>query len=247
MTKKTLLFCLVAFAVSASVHASETYAVLSLGTRDDAKTWADGMRTNLKVTRGIEIREPRPSLARLKEFFSRSDHWLFFGGHFSDHLYNDAKTIHIYFESSQVRLIYDEQEHILKKSEGFKQSANAKTVFWGGCNIHSDENRVKTIRELFGKQAVYVGWIGITGWEIVNINLGSNGQSPNFFTNMKGKADPAQVRQSWLESADNINWDRDNQGNPVRPKFSVIESSGQEWVLTGDLQPKKGSKKGRHF
>ena len=194
---------------------------------------------------------PKTSLAEIKALFARNDEWLFLAGHFTDHLYNEGGSIRLYFEPTAVRVIYDGQTVVLKKGEGFKQHLNMRDLFWGGCSVHSEVDQVRVFRQLFGN-STYVGWRGTTGWQMVDINLGGKGdgnvnRTPNFFTYMNGKADASLVKEAWLKSADNVTWGRDAAGNAVRPKFSVIDSIGQEWILIGEMLPKKGWEKGRKF
>jgi len=238
------------FTVATSRAIAATYSVLSLGSREDARTWAKGMQGNLGLAKGIEVLAPNPSLAQIKSFFMRSDDWLFMAGHFSDHLYNEGDTIGVYFEKAAVRIRHQGQEVTLKKGDGFKQHQNVKVVFWGGCSVHDNPDQVRIFRELFGSSAVYVGWRETTGWQILDINLGGKGTGPaphvpNFFTLMNNSAKPSQVMEAWLKSADAITWGKDDKGFPVRPKFSVIDGMGDEWILRGDLQPRGGWEKSK--
>ena len=230
--KGALVFGLI-LALTSFLHA-ETFSVLSLGDRKDATRWQTGVRDNLKLTEGKVIKSPAPTLNDLKDFFGRSDQWIYIAGHYTNDkgLYNNSETISIKFEKDRVIIKHpDNANLVLKKGAGFNQQ-NAQVVMWGGCSTHSSDDLVKIQRELFGSSAVFVGWIGLTGWEIVDINLGGkklDGTPPpkNFFTYMNASHDKTKVRAAWLKSADDINWVKDELGNPVRPKFSVIDEQGQ--------------------
>jgi len=252
-TGKCALFLGLILALTSLLQA-ESFSVLSLGDRKDATRWQTGVRDNLKLTEGKVIKSPAPTLADLKEFFGRSDHWIYIAGHYThdDGLYNDRETISIKFEKDRVIIKHpDNANLILKKGAGFNQQS-AQVVMWGGCSTHSSDDFVKAQRELFGSSAVFVGWMGTTGWEIVDINLGGkklDGTSPakNFFTYMNGSHDKTKVRAAWLQSADDINWVRDRDGNPVRPKFSVIDEQGQQYLLKEELTQGAGQKKGKKY
>jgi hypothetical protein len=246
---QTPLLVLVLWALTSFQSHAETFSVLSLGSRQDAKTWADGFK-KLGLTAGKEITSGSPSLEDIKSFFNRSDEWLFIAGHFSDHLFNETGTVEIWFQEDGVRILSSGTETILKKDSGFLQHKRAKLLFWGGCSVHSSDVAIKLHRQLFGKTTA-IGWISATGWEILDINLGGKGngpavQTPNFFS-ILGNSDASKVRDAWLKSADGIYWGQDSQGKPFRPRFSVVDSDGQEYVLTGNIQPNKGYQKGRKF
>jgi hypothetical protein len=227
---------------------ADTFSVLSLGNRQDAKTWAEGLR-KLGLTPGREIISGTPTTEEIKSFFGRSDDWLFIAGHFTDHLYNDAKTVEIWFQPNGVRIVSSGTETLLTKTSGFLQHQHAKVLFWGGCSVHYSDASIKLHRQLFGRTTT-VGWKSLTGWEILDINLGGKGngasvQSPNFFSILNGSSDSSKVRDAWLKAADGIYWGQDSEGNPYRPRFSVVDPGGQEYVLTGNIQPNKGYQAGR--
>ncbi|MBN8246455.1 MAG: hypothetical protein J0L84_03315, partial [Verrucomicrobia bacterium] len=230
---------------------ADTFSILSLGTRADADTWQAGA-AGLGLQAGKIIKKPNPSLADLKAFFSRSDDWLFIAGHFTDHLYNHAKTIKIWFKKDSVVIEHPDGNATLARGGDFKQHVKAAVLFWGGCNVHSDVARVEAHRALFQKSTVMVGWLAITGWEIVDVNCGGKGsgtnkQTTNFFSLMAGSSTASLARTNWLSSADKIAWGQDSAGNAYRPRFSVVDETGQEWLLMGNVTTDKGQTKGRKF
>jgi hypothetical protein len=209
-----------------------TTATLSLGTRKDAIYWSKECSSQLGFTAGSTIATPSPELSDIKNYFSRSDEWLFFGGHFTevDHLYNDDESIKIKFHSDKVVISHGSKTETLLKGTTFLQHQKVKVIFWGGCNVHSDDKTREAIRALFGSPMM-IGWRSITGWQVMYSVMGGYGNvAPNaardFFD--RAAADPKNetiVRKAWLETANDTQWGSNT------PTFSVYDSDGDEHSL----------------
>lgn len=207
-------------------------STLSLGTRKDAKYWSTECGTQLSYSSGVTITKPNPTTQEIASFFARSDEWLFLGGHFDEtsHLYNEDGTVSIRFTSDSVIVKSPSSTKTLSKNQEFMQHKKIRTIFWGGCNVHSHPTIVKKLRTLFDNPLM-IGWKSITGWQILYTVMGGNGNlNPNpeqdFFDLVK--ANPGNedtVRKSWLNAGAQTFW-----GDSI-PKFSVIDSIGTDHTL----------------
>ena len=211
-----------------------TTSVLSLGTRKDAPYWSDRSEKELKYQPTHMVAAGGPSLQQIKDVFAASDDWLFLGGHFThrDHLYNEGGSVRVRFRSSGVVVDHPSGSGVeLSRGVGFQQHRKLKALFWGGCDVHSHADTVKTMRALFGNPLM-IGWHSLTGWEILYSVMGGAGNShPNsskdFFARVAGKADDAEaVRKAWLSTADDTHWGAFDP--PIKSRFSVIMPDGRE-------------------
>lgn len=209
-------------------------SALSLGTRKDAGYWSDICAKELSYTAKNKITTPVPTLQQIKTFFAGSEDWLFLGGHFAstDHLYNEAETVKIRFEESRVVVNHPDGAGIaLQKNDGFKQHEKIKVLFWGGCDVHSDDNIVRTLRTLFGSPLM-IGWRGTTGWEVLYSVMGGFGNaaphsSRDFYTRVSSNpTDPITVKDAWLDTAKDTTWAA--AAPSFESRFSVFMPDGTE-------------------
>ena len=215
---------------------TETSA-LSLGTRDDATYWSSTCTSELSFNAIHKITNPVPTLQSIKDFFSGSEEWLFLAGHFTrqDHLYNERATVKIKFQNDRIVIDHPDASGVkLVKGEGFQQHKNVKVLFWGGCDVHSDNRVVETMRKLFDSP-VMIGWRGTTGWEILNSVMGGFGNtsphsSRDFFSRVKSRpSDSDTVKNAWLNTAKDTTWGSTTP--TIESRFSVIMPNGTEYRI----------------
>jgi hypothetical protein len=209
-----------------------TSANLTLGTRKDSQYWTQECRNQLGYEIGAEVRESKPSLDKMVSVFTRSDDWIFFGGHFTsmDHLFNDDRSVSVKFLSDKIVLNHDGVSRVLVKGEECKQHEKLKVIFWGGCNVHSFDEIRNNLRILFGNPMM-IGWRSVTGWQILHSVMGGFGNEKphamrDFFDRVKVDSESEQtVREAWLATA------RDTIWGDSTPAFSIYDSLGTEHTL----------------
>jgi len=214
-----------------------TTRVLSLGTREDAKTWMDGCE-KIGIKPESPIRNSYPTLDSLHAFFSSTPHWIFFGGHFSSsegRLCNEAENVNITFGHTRVRIampkgkkstIYradDPEAH--KSAHRFRLHELVKVVLWGGCNIVP---QIQRMRSLFGPNHLLLGFSGTIGYRSVNDALLSG--VGNFFGKVAAnKTNLEEVRKAWLKAAT-------KSRQPLA--FRAVDPDGSFWEI--QKLPKRG-------
>ncbi len=237
-----------------------TFSSLSLGSRKDADRWRKGMKEKLSYSETKWVKKVEPTMAEVEGFFGTNDDWLFMAGHFGGvqsewgswpysgdrRLYNDPDddvttppTHEILFRSDHALVRRKSggswEEKKLRKGTELKQSC--KVILWGGCDVCSNQAQLNVIRALFG-QPLVIGWLGITGWKIVDIMLGGHGgnpdpgtwNTPNFWNELgSGHEDPVKIRNAWLKVAKSIPW-----GGDVLERFCVIDPDGTRHKATDE-------------
>jgi hypothetical protein len=203
---------------------------LALGTRRDPGTWENGcIGTGGDIVKSI--RKPKPDIGELKSFFSLSLDWIYFGGHFTDHLYNDDQDLHFYFDENQVVAINGENEIIatFKQGQDFKLRETALVVLWGGCSVMGSIERIKTMRKLFGPHTM-LGFNGSTGPSIVQAMLGEGFmRQKHFFKQLaRNTEDPNAAAQAWMKAAQ-----AGYSGGSMEGLFRAVDFDGQGWKLQG--------------
>src|SRR5258708_18127484 len=112
-----------------------SFGILCLGTRTDAETWRTGAVKLGFEDNGASITGPSPTMDKLRKFFGTSADWVFFGGHFIDHLYNDRETIHVYLNSDEIKLKVDGETETIKRTDGSNFKLRPKVIFLCGCSV----------------------------------------------------------------------------------------------------------------
>jgi hypothetical protein len=205
----------------------------------DARYWYEGCQRQLHFQPGVRVTASGPSVGAMRSLFGRKDDWLYLAGHFQEYLYNYDDTTRVKFQADRVTLQSHDEELVLKRGEGFQQHARLKVLFWGGCNVHSDPTRVRMMRALFGTP-VMVGWRGVTNRFIMLIVMGGMGHRPpnparDFFERIKvDPTDMEAIRNAWLQTGYDAKWGRPDSGLPYKQRFSVVDRSGQEYILGKD-------------
>jgi hypothetical protein len=205
-----------------------SFSILCLGTRTDAETWRAGVAKLGFEDNGASITDPSPTMNELKQFFGASADWVFFGGHFTDHLYNDRQTVHVHLYSDQVTLNVDSETETIKRTDGRNFKLSPKVVFWGGCSVLHRAGQIKATRELFNNP-LQLGFGGLTGPKIMNALLGKGfiPEDRAFFGRIKNRDDREQVRQAWMETA---NWGYG--GGDIEDNFRAVDPDGKTWGLS---------------
>lgn len=227
------------------------FSTLVLGTRNDADRWRKGMKDKFNCTESVFVKNPLPTVADVSAFFSQSDDWIYLGGHFAPPvMYNEQQTLLLTFKDD--RVIVERTEtgtkttRELRKNVEFKQHANLKAVFWGGCSV-AEPATIATLRKLFGAVTI-VGWRGKTGWELSDMTMGGWGnppyppnpptwRTPNFWDALGAHTeDPVRLRNAWLSTARAINWGPPKSGEPsYLSRFCVVDPDGKYHY--GDDEP----------
>lgn len=217
-------------------------SVLSLGTRKDADLWSATCASALKYTSRHKFTKPEPSLDEIRAFFGGSEEWLYIAGHFThaSHLYNETESVKVRFANDRVTVTHpDKTDVVLKKGSDFQQHKKVKVIFWGGCDVHSSAETVRTMRALFGNPLM-IGWHGTTGWQILHSVMGGFGNKPphsprSFFDRVAtNPADPNAVKDAWLETAADTTWGKpDDSGPAYKKRFSVITPDGTDHRIPG--------------
>ena len=205
-----------------------SFGILCLGTRTDAETWRTGAVKLGFEDNGASITGPSPTMDKLRKFFGTSADWVFFGGHFIDHLYNDRETIHVYLNSDEVKLKVDGETETIKRTDGSNFKLRPTVIFWGGCSVLHRAGQIKATQELFNNP-LQLGFGGLTGPKIMNALLGKGfiPEDRAFFSRIKDRDDREQVRQAWMETA---NWGYG--GGEIEDNFRAVDPDGKIWGLS---------------
>ena len=207
-----------------------TYATLSLGTRQDAATWNKGCEAR-GFGQSVSIRKPKPTLAEISSVFTSSADWLYFGGHYSGGtLYNEDETVRLGFEADRVEVKIDGTEHEIGKNVSdsvFNLDMSSLVILWGGCSVCSGSGSIMAMRKLFGPHTL-LGFVGSTGWEIVDAMLGAGFLKKGHFFDNLGVGIPTadKAAEAWMAAAK-----AGYGGVPMESKFRAIDMSGQEFKL----------------
>jgi hypothetical protein len=206
----------------------QKYATLSLGTRQDAKTWDQGCQ-RLGMTETVSVRKPKPTDDELDSVFDSGANWLYLAGHFGvDTLYNEDGTLELTFEKNRIRVNRDGKwKRDIMKGGGFTLHESCWVVVWGGCSVCSNGENIRTMFSLFD-QHLLLGFRGLTGWQVLDAMLGGGFiKDKHFFSNVRSDpSDPTVVRDAWLEAA------LKGYGNTTyEGKFRAVDPDKQEWKI----------------
>lgn len=203
-------------------------AILSLGTRKDATTWEKGCAA-LGIKARLPIKKPLPTLDEVKDFFVTPAHWVYFGGHFGGlSLFNDNGTATIDFQDGGVHVTIQSAEATPNKADRtFRLHEEIEVVLWGGCSVCGPRDTVRTLRTLFGNH-VLLGFVGSTGWAIVDAMLGGGFmKTGHFFDRLSAdKMDATAVRNAWMGAAL-----QGYGGGDLETRFRAVDPDGQEWQI----------------
>jgi hypothetical protein len=207
---------------------SKKVATLSLGTREDAKTWNQGCE-RLGFTVVSSVRKSNPTDAELDSVFGSDAEWLYLGGHFGSYtLSNEAGDLELKFQNDRIKVYRDNKwARDIEKGSGFKLNKSCWVVLWGGCNVCTGNESVRTMHKLFDEH-VLLGFSGLTGWAMVNAMLGGGFiKAKHFFNNVqRGTDDPIAVRNAWMEAAR-----AGYGGGSLEDRFRAFDYDMQEWKL----------------
>lgn len=207
-------------------------ALLDLGDLRDARAWEEGCRA-LGIRNAVEpVLTPRPTKANVLKLLQSQPEWLFMSGHFSGlQLYDHQGNTWLTFAASELRVeAFDGTQTVRKSTPEFGLGQRCRVSMWSGCSVCRSKETIRTLFRLFGPH-VLLGYASSTGAEITQAMLGGGFlRRGHFFENVASDpADPAVIRDAWLQAA--INGYRGGTGSPkVDEKlFRAVDPDGQEW------------------
>jgi len=215
-----------------------SYSTLCLGTRRDAATWEKGC-AGLGMSKVWSIRNPKPTLTDLKNFFARPASWVYFGGHFimgddtgqKRKLYNDAIDVTIAFDGDRISVKAGGESAELKPNGGgFALQSKTWLVLWGGCSVCNSVSVMHHMRMLFGRH-VLLGFNGTTDPSLVDNMLGGGALQESFFRRLEGLDDFVGIEaapQAWMAAGAAA-----VVGTTDESKTRAVDLGGQEWALQG--------------
>ncbi len=215
---------------------SENYTsnVLCLGTRGDTRNWIEITKYKGLFFNKRYCYEPRPSLDKLIKFFSQSDNWLYFAGHFNyelERFSNEDTSISFFFNENYIMIQSKYMDtYFISKGKDFQQHQKRdKVIFWGGCHTCAKEDFIIKMFSLFGPHLM-IGWKDTTNRIIMDY----------IFTSFYNKIKKIEIVENapgiiyaWLNAVIDVAKMRKKYKYYIE-KCSVIDKNGWEWTIQKD-------------